>query len=651
MAANTLMTLLVRLGIDSAELDAGLDKAEKSSTSKASSIAKSFSNIGGMIVGGVAAAAGAAAGLLISSIGPASDLGESMNAVNKVFGEGSYQILEYGKTAAYTVGLSNKEFNSLATVTGAFLQNVGFNANTAGTETIKLTKRAADMASVFNTDVSQALGAIQSGLKGEFNPLEQFGVKLNAAAIEAKALEMGLADSKKELTDSHKAAAALELIYAQTAKTEGDFIDTSDGLANSKRTLAGVFENVKAQLGSSLLPALENVLGIFKDFAKSEGFQEGLDKITTAIGNFAQKAAEKLPLIIDSLSKGFGWLMENQGVIVAVLGLIGVAIVAFAITAAGALWSMMAPMLPIIAVVLLVAGVAYLLYQAWTTNFGGIRDKLLPIFEAIKTWLGTAIPAAVTFLTGIWNGTLVPAFEALWSMIQTYVLPVIAQIVSFFQVAIPMAITFLVNIFNNILVPAFMIIWGFISEYILPLFAALGELIGVTVVLAVTALSVLWSNVLQPAIEAVWKFIKEKLMPIFDKLMEQAADKLTPALNFVKDVFKEIKVAIDIVIEVIDKVIGAIKGLIEWLQKIKVPPGLQLGSPPPLAIGVMWVTDSMKDLKHELQGVTQDLNYGMPANFGKVTGSQPEQQPFPTMPTANEIGKAIVYALAQTGVL
>jgi hypothetical protein len=651
MAASTLMTLLVKLGLDTSEFDGKIGGVEKKAKGSASSILSAFSGIGGAVVAGAAATGAAAAGLLISSIKPASDLGESINAVNKVFGEGSYQILEYGKTAAYTVGLSNREFNSLATTTGAFLQNVGFSADDAAGETINLTKRAADMASVFNTDVSTALNAIQSGLKGEFNPLEQFGVKLNAAAIEAKAMSMGLADSKNELTDSHKAAAALELMYEQTAKTQGDFIDTSDGLANGQRTLAGVFENVKAKLGTALMPAIEKVMKLFTEFAKSKDFKVALEKITTAIGDFAAKAAEKLPLIIDALKRGFGWLMENEGVITAVLAVIGVAIVAFAITAAGALWSMMAPMLPIIAVVLLVAGVAYLLYQAWTTNFGGIRDKLLPIFEAIKTWLGTAIPAAVTFLTGLWNGTLVPAFEALWSMIQTYVLPVIAQIVSFFQVAIPMAITFLVNIFNNILVPAFMVIWGFISEYILPLFAALGELIGVTVVLAVTALSVLWSNVLQPAIEAVWKFIKEKLMPIFDKLMEQAADKLTPALDFVKTVFLEIKTAIDIVIEVIDKVIGAIKGLIEWLQKIKVPPGLQLGSPPPLAIGVMWVTDSMKDLKHELQGVTQDLNYGMPANFGKVTGSQPEQQPFPTMPSANEIGKAIVYALAQTGVL
>jgi hypothetical protein len=156
--------------------------------------------------------------------------------------------------------LAISEFNQLATTTGAFLQNVGFDAAGAAEETIKLTQRAADLASVFNTDVSQALNAIQSGLKGEFNPLEQFGVKLNAATIEAKAFEMGLADATGVLDDSAKATAALALIYDQTAKVQGDFVNTSDGVANSTRIAKAELENLSAMFGDELIPLTTDLL-------------------------------------------------------------------------------------------------------------------------------------------------------------------------------------------------------------------------------------------------------------------------------------------------------------------------------------------------------------------------------------------------------
>ncbi|MQA17739.1 MAG: hypothetical protein GEV09_27820, partial [Pseudonocardiaceae bacterium] len=49
------------------------------------------------------------------------------------------------------------------------------------------------MASVFNVDVSEALDAIQAGLRGEADPLERFGVGLTDAAVRAHAVELGLA--------------------------------------------------------------------------------------------------------------------------------------------------------------------------------------------------------------------------------------------------------------------------------------------------------------------------------------------------------------------------------------------------------------------------------------------------------------------------
>ena len=119
------------------------------------------------------------------------------------------------------------------------------------------------MASIFNTDVSQAFGAIQSAIKGEFNPLEQFGVKMNAAMIEAKALEMGLADATGEITDSAKATAALALVMEQTEQYAGDFANTSDGLANSTKIVKADLANLSAQMGTQLLPIALKIVTAF----------------------------------------------------------------------------------------------------------------------------------------------------------------------------------------------------------------------------------------------------------------------------------------------------------------------------------------------------------------------------------------------------
>ena len=324
---TTVATIAVKLDLNSKGYQSGLDSAEKKTRGFGASMGSVMGGIGKVAaigLGAVAAGAGLAAVALSKTIGPASDLGESINAASVIFGDAKDAILDYGKTASETVGLSNREFNQLATTTGAFLQNVGFNAAGAAQETITLTERAADMASVFNTDVDQALGAIQSGLKGEFNPLEQFGVKINAAAIDTYALTHGLAANKDQLTDTIKAQASLALIYEQTEKTAGDFLNTSDSLANVQRRLSGRFEDLKAKIGAGLMPIIEKLGGILLDvlakpevMAAIDGLVAGLSNagmwLGSLIDNFGGfKPPEKLIEIFNFLANW--WAIHGPGI-------------------------------------------------------------------------------------------------------------------------------------------------------------------------------------------------------------------------------------------------------------------------------------------------------------------------------------------------
>lgn len=228
----------------------------------------------------------------------ASDLNESVNAVNVVFGNSAGKILQWGQANANAFGLSQREFNQKVVPLGALLKNTGMSMDEVSDNSINLTKRAADMASVFNTDVGTALDAIQAGLRGELDPLEQFGVKLSAADIESKALAMTGKTVASSLTEQEKAAARVAIIMDQTAAVQGDFANTSDSAANASRRAAAATEEFKAKIGSALLPivaaASNAVVGLTGAFGHLPGVTQGviggIITVVAAVASFAPTA-------------------------------------------------------------------------------------------------------------------------------------------------------------------------------------------------------------------------------------------------------------------------------------------------------------------------------------------------------------------------
>lgn len=202
-----------------------------------------------------------AANFLKGAVGEASDLGESLNALQVTYGKNAAGIQKLGRAAADSLGLSNVEFNNLAVRFSGFSKTITGDSGSVVKTLDDLTGRAADFASVMNIEVAKAAELFQSGLAGETEPLRQFGIDLSAAAVEAHAYKTGIAEAGEELSENQKVQARYSLLMRRTAKTQGDFANTSDSLANSQRRLSAQWDNVEAQLGKALLPALEDVSG------------------------------------------------------------------------------------------------------------------------------------------------------------------------------------------------------------------------------------------------------------------------------------------------------------------------------------------------------------------------------------------------------
>jgi hypothetical protein len=210
---------------------------------------------------GLAAAAGPA-------ISAASDLGENLSKVGVIFGDSAKEIEDFASTAATKLGQSKNAVLRAAGTFGTFGKAAGLGGEDLATFSNDFTALASDLASFNNTTPEEAINAIGSALRGESEPLRQYGVLLNDAKLKAAALELGIYDGSGALTDQQKILAAQKVIYDETGDAQGDFARTSDGLANSQRQLSAQMEDLQVSIGQALLPVVEAILPLVKDFAQ-----------------------------------------------------------------------------------------------------------------------------------------------------------------------------------------------------------------------------------------------------------------------------------------------------------------------------------------------------------------------------------------------
>lgn len=224
---------------------------------------------GAAIKAGVGVAALAAGTALVKfgadGVRAASNLEQSVGAVESVFGSASGKIFAFGETAANAAGLSKREVNEMASVVGAQLQGMGLSANRSADEVIKLERRAADMAATFGGPTKQALEAISATLRGERDPIERYGVSLKDTDIQARILALGLDTSTVAAKKQAVAVASLDLIMSGTAQTSGQFARESDSLAGSQARLKANTENLKAAVGTGLTPAIADLADTAND--------------------------------------------------------------------------------------------------------------------------------------------------------------------------------------------------------------------------------------------------------------------------------------------------------------------------------------------------------------------------------------------------
>jgi len=262
-------------------------------------------------LGGLAAAAKPA-------IAAASDLNEVMSKTGVIFGDASKEVQAFGDTTAKALGISKTEALNAASTFGVFGKAAGLTGSNLAKFSTDFTALAADLASFNNTTPEQAITAIGAALRGESEPIRQYGVLLSDAVLKQEALSLGIYDGVGALTAQQKVLAAQAAIYKQTSDAQGDFARTSDGLANQQRILSASIKDTQAAIGQALLPIVEAALPIlnkFADWAKNN--PKAFVAIAAAIGAVA---ASIVAVNIAMMANPFG--LVAAGIAALVVGIV-----------------------------------------------------------------------------------------------------------------------------------------------------------------------------------------------------------------------------------------------------------------------------------------------------------------------------------------
>ena len=336
-----------------------------------------FQDTMGKMVAPALAVVGAIGVVGKAAIDSASRTEQAMGALDSVFGSNAEVVKGWARDAAQTVGLAQSQYGELASTLGAQLNNMGLSGQQAMSGTQDLITLGADLAATFGGDTTQAVEALGSALRGEADPAERYGLKLNQATVNAKLAEKGLSGLTGEALTAAKTQAILELATEQAGGAVGQFAREADSAAGSAQKNAAAWENAKSALGEALLPVVSAVTEKFSELAT--WISENSTLVMVLVGVVGGLAAAIL-----LINAGLAIYQAVTIAAAAAQWLFNLALFAFPLT-----WIVIAIIAVIAAIVLL-----------WN-KCEGFRNLVTAVWNAIKTAFSTSIDAIKSFLQSL----------------------------------------------------------------------------------------------------------------------------------------------------------------------------------------------------------------------------------------------------------
>jgi hypothetical protein len=256
----------------------------------ASSAIKATARVAAGAVKMGAAVAIAVGAMAAATIGPASDLNETLSKTGVVFAEMSDQVIANAKKAASTLGVSQTAYMEYASSIGAALTAGGMGIEDATALSERAVQHFADLASFHNSEVEDVSASWQSAIRNSYEPIQKYFPFITAEYLKTYGIAQGLIGANTESLTANERAIILNAIALDENLNPAlnDFSETSSGLANLNRTLGGIFTNIRAQVGGAIVPLLETAGEALKEFLLSDKAQAGIAMLTEGLSSLTQ---------------------------------------------------------------------------------------------------------------------------------------------------------------------------------------------------------------------------------------------------------------------------------------------------------------------------------------------------------------------------
>lgn len=279
--------------------------------------AKQFQILGGSIgklgktagIAGLAfgAFAGAvkAADFATNAISGARDLERNLLGLKSVFQEVSPQMVQFSKDAA-NVGLSLTDASKASTFIGSVIKQSGFSIEETADITERLVKLGTDLSLTYGYDVQEALLGMTALFRGEYDPIEKFGVAMKQSEINAELSARGLDNLTGAARRHAEQQIRLELLFQRSASAQGAFERGAGTLAVEQLKLAAAFQNVQDTVATSMLPVLGDI------FQQLQGSIETIRPVLKDAFDAAAPAVQNLAdALLPALNDAFVALIES----------------------------------------------------------------------------------------------------------------------------------------------------------------------------------------------------------------------------------------------------------------------------------------------------------------------------------------------------
>lgn len=254
--------------------------AQKEVTQKVNGLNNTFSKLGNVIK--IAAITGALYKVGQYGTQMALEVSAAMNQIRRTMGESSQSFLKWANNGAIAYNIAKGDAIKYGAVYSNLFSNfIKDNQQLTG-YTVKMLETSSIIASATGRTMDDVMNRIRSGMLGSTEAIEDLGINVNVAMLEATEAFQQLANGRSwaQLDFNTQQAIRMMAILEQASKKYGNTL--MQGPTTSLAYFVALLKNSALNIGNAFLPVLNAIMPALNTFASF------LNTATSALATFTQ---------------------------------------------------------------------------------------------------------------------------------------------------------------------------------------------------------------------------------------------------------------------------------------------------------------------------------------------------------------------------